>query len=268
MENKFIPVVYRAIRQQTAPVIAALKTGGIEAAKFEAQKRMQANLMKPIMDIYRVFGVWAAGKTQREIRASEQKAFGLNADLLRRIIEYFENNLLVKAVMKISETTRALILKTLIEGEQQGLGVKEIVAKLNAPDLSKARAQLIVRTEAIIAMNYGREEVKRTSRWETESVWIAADDARTRHSHRYIDGTRVKEGSKFAVPIYKGDTIVGYDLMSGPGDPNASAGNVCNCRCSMVTVAKRDAQGKLIPKRNISVILPGQFVRNNQLTTV
>lgn len=256
MEKQFEPLIDAAIRSQLAPVLALLRAQGPEALKFYMQSWQPNNaLNKPLADLYKTFALYQARRTTAEIGRSETKAgFGFDIEFLAAIIEYFQRNILIKVMLQISETTKALILAALIKGEQEGWGLEQIVKEIGDPEISKARARLIVRTEAVIAMNYGRKVATRKSRFETESVWIAAHDKRTRHSHLDIDGTRIPEGQRFPVPIYKGDAIVGYDFMTGPGDPTASAGNVCNCRCTMVTTAKRDAQGKLIPKQNISVL--------------
>ena len=38
----------------------------------------------------------------------------------------------------------------------------------------------------------------------------------------------------------------GVQDMMYPGDPNGSAGNVINCRCSSAIVPRRDKDGRLI----------------------
>lgn len=42
--------------------------------------------------------------------------------------------------------------------------------------------------------------------------------------------------------------FVGGEEIEYPGAPNASAGNVINCRCTIGFTAKRDKQGNLIFK--------------------
>jgi uncharacterized protein with gpF-like domain len=120
---------------------------------------------------------------------------------------------------------------------------------------------MIVRTESLKAMQYGQRTAQTNSRWQTQSEWIAATDHRTRHSHRDVDGDKVDEGDRFKVAIFRGKIQMGFDMMLGPGDPHASAGNVINCRCTLATTAKRDRNGRLVAKSNISVLLPGETFR-------
>lgn len=262
MERKFITPIFKALYAQVKEVAAALRSGGMTDATTVVDKMLVAEgLATPVKELYKLFGAWAAYKTQAQINKSarskaETKAgFGLNEELLAQIIRYLTERIFEKVVIPISRTNRDIILNRIIEGQQKGWGAEKIAAELERSDFSLARARMIVRTESQIAMQYGRETAKKNSRWQTESVWIAANDHRTRHSHRAVDGDRVDEGKRFAVPIMKGRVQVGVDMMLGPGDPSASAGNVINCRCSLSTVAKRDENGNLIPKQRPAAII-------------
>lgn len=57
-----------------------------------------------------------------------------------------------------------------------------------------------------------------------KKTWIARHDDRVRRTHVEADGQSVPMNSVFHV---------GDSLMLYPGDPNAPAGEVVNCRCSM-----------------------------------
>lgn len=263
MEAKFIPKIYNALHAQIVAVSRELKRSGLEDATTLIDKMLALpGLTAPIMEMYKLFGAYGAYKTRTEInvsvRAEQKAAFGTNNELLAEIIKYLQENLLSKVVVPITQTTRAIILQKLTEGQNNGWGAERIAQELLDTDISLIRARLIVRTESAKALEEGRKMAQRQSIYETQTEWIAANDHRTRHSHRDVDGDFVKEGRRFSVPIYRRNTIIGYDFMTGPGDPTASIGNLANCRCTRVTVAKRDEQGRLIRKRNISVILPGQ----------
>lgn len=274
MESPFVTAIAAVIRKQVTHVAELLRSHGYEAAEAYLHRQVvDAELTKPLTELTALFSIYAARKTQAEInksaKAPEVKAgFGINEEVIRQIIAYLTQQIFIKAVLPISRTNRELILARIIEGRQKGWGMDKIAFELERWDMPLWRARMLVRTESLFAMQYGRQKAQQVSRWETESVWIAANDHRTRHSHRDVDGDRVAEGKRFAVPIYKGKVQIGVDMMLGPGDPHASAGNVINCRCSMSIVAKRDGQGKLISKRKISVILPGQFIRQSPVITV
>lgn len=265
MEAPFISPVAKALRSHILKVEKVLKEQGIEAAKRVNEKILvNEEIYKPVTELYKVFGLYMARRTTREINRSakkiEQKAgFGDDPELLQRIIDYLQQFIFSRVILPITQTTRDLILSKLIEGEQNGWGITKIVQELGSIDMTVGRAYTIVRTESLKAMQYGQRVAANKSRWQTVKEWISAHDARTRTSHRIVDGMKVDEGQRFPVPIIKNGVQQGIDLMLGPGDPQASAGNVINCRCTLVTIAKRDERGRLVLKptrnTNISVIL-------------
>jgi hypothetical protein len=98
--------------------------------------------------------------------------------------------------------------------------------------------------------------------YATTTEWIAANDHRTRHSHRRVDGDVIDPYQKFKVPVFRGDLQIGEELMEGPGDPKASAGNVINCRCTSAARIKYDERGEPIMRRGASPVLPQRFFEN------
>ena len=188
---------------------------------------------------------------------SAKAGFGYNPEWTQDILNYFRFKLLNKAVLPISATTRDQILEILNKGVTEGWSIDRMVQELQGADIPLSRARTIVRTEIGAAQFYGTELGKRSSPFVTVDRWISAHDSRVRHSHQDVDGHIIEEGDKFRVPIYRKNVIVGYDMMTGPGDPEASAGNVINCRCTKVTRAARDKDGNLVRRvSKISVILP------------
>jgi hypothetical protein len=109
-----------------------------------------------------------------------------------------------------------------------------------------------VRTENTLASFYGLKLAAEKSEYETGKEWISASDHRTRHGHRRVDGEVVDEEGRFAVGVYtKKGILLRTEMMFGPGDPEASAENVINCRCTTALVPMRDERGRLIPKTTL-----------------
>lgn len=84
------------------------------------------------------------------------------------------------------------------------------------------------------ALNAGRMDAFRAAAEaepdiEFEKVWLAAEDTRTRETHREADGQRVPLESPFSVG--------GFDLRF-PGDPTGPAQEVINCRCTLLLVER------------------------------
>jgi hypothetical protein len=66
---------------------------------------------------------------------------------------------------------------------------------------------------------------------QMDKKWISTDDYRTRKHHVDADGQTVGHDESF---------LVGGELLKYPGDENASARNVINCRCTTVPILKKD----------------------------
>lgn len=247
-------------RRFTRPVYDVLQASMKEAADAYRNGRLQDYLNSLVMlkvgpviqQLYVEVGVWSARKTLREINAGirEDKGFGFDEKWTQAIIRLY---LLNKAVLPITQTQREHILSVLEQGQKEGWGVDRTAFELENSGLTLSRARMIVRTEIAKAQNRGRELGREESPFETDKQWISAHDHRTRHSHREIDGEQIPVNGKFKVNIYKRNVVVGFDMMNGPGDPEASAANVINCRCTVADRARRDENGRLIRKRSIQI---------------
>lgn len=95
------------------------------------------------------------------------------------------------------------------------------------------RAEMIARTEGGRALSEGREEGLRQVREGLEldddqivRVWRSTRDARTRDTHRSMDGQERRSGEAFVSPA-------GARLMY-PHDPSAPAEETIACRCVVV----------------------------------
>ena len=259
-ERQFLRPVFDALRKQIQPVVNIMRSKGIEAAQASLDTvEINAALAPPIRDIYKTVGLYFANKTiwdlNQSAKGNEVKAgFGFNEEFIRDILAYFSRYLLNQVILPISETTKNQILQIISEGVQKGWGADKIADALESPELLLWRARLIVRTESNKAMNYGQRIGEAKSDWETDKIWIAANDHRTRHSHRLVDDQQLKFTEKFLVPVFKNKMQMGVDLMDGPGDLHASAGNICNCRCTLAFKARRDENGRLIRKKSAVLV--------------
>ncbi|BDT39519.1 phage minor head protein [Streptomyces yaizuensis] len=96
----------------------------------------------------------------------------------------------------------------------------------------RAEATTTAVTETTNAESSGAYDAGQTSEQETGRAaalkkWVAVLDDRTRDAHREADGQEVALDEPFTV---------GGERLRYPGDPNGSAGNVINCRCSVKVV--------------------------------
>lgn len=99
------------------------------------------------------------------------------------------------------------------------------------------RAEMIARTETIRAANAGSHALY--SRWGVqEREWLAANDDRTRDSHRAANGQKRKIDEPFVVGGYR---------MMYPGDATlgAPAREFVNCRCTTLPVISIDDRNRI-----------------------
>lgn len=258
-ERRFAPEIYRAIREPMLSVADTLLSEGVHAARNKANTFIIIDgVSNAIKDIYVTVGIWSGKKTLAQIRnkkADHPIGFGFNPIWREAILNYFKLFLLTRAVLPISETTRKIILDILIQGEINGLSADAMARMLRETELPASRALTIVRTEIAKASFFGHELGRHDTPFLTTERWIAAKDAKTRHSHRLVDGDIVPSGTPFKVGVYKKDLLIGYEMMLGPGDPDASAGNVINCRCTRVTRLLRDENNRFVRRTKMTDIL-------------
>ena len=163
------------------------------------------------------------------------------------ILQYLNTKGLNQLAGNITETTRDQIKRYLIQGQEQGLTMTEIIALLKTAGITDYRSELIARTETARAANIGSMVGAISTGLVTVKEWIATKDNRTRRfprdsaDHYDMDGVKVAIDARFEV---RGKTFV--DFMLHPGDSIAHAANVCNCRCTLGYTALRDANGKLL----------------------
>lgn len=106
------------------------------------------------------------------------------------------------------------VRKRLIEG------AKEITE-----ELSKSRADVIARTETGATVNFGQMITYKEYGAEKKE-WLASYDNRTRDTHLMASGQVVNIDDTFDV---------GGEQLLYPIDPNGSAENCCNCRCTILS---------------------------------
>ena len=136
-------------------------------------------------------------------------------------------------ITEISDTTRQIINKTILDN--QSAGVAEISKAINekmSPRFTKGRASTIARTETHTASSFAIQ--KQAENFEEPNMrkrWIASNDDRSRGTHLAVNGTEVGIDEDF---------IVGGKRMKYAGDPRGGAREVINCRCVIAYVEPED----------------------------
>lgn len=143
-------------------------------------------------------------------------------------------------VTMVSSTAQATLTNTIRQFmtdpvfQSAGEKVQSKMLRQKFDGLADYQARRIVRTEATNAANYATEQaaVNLFAGQDLTKTWRSGFDARVRDAHREANGQVVPFNSKFSV---------GGESLQRPGDPNGSASNVINCRCSMIVLPKEGA---------------------------
>lgn len=255
-EKTFKPKILKAIKTILSSLIADIETIGLNAARNNLLLTvMNEKMYEPVKRLYEKVGVYHANANYRFIRSLvAQKS--RSEFWAEQIIQYLRQNLLQYAVVKPTETFRNALLEILEEGVTEGMSEYEIIKMLRESGFAETQSQRIVRTEVNRAANTGVLVSAQSFEYEMVKEWLSHRDARTRgrqpndkNDHYHMNEQRVNLEDDFKDPK-SGENI------SHPSAPGGSAGMVINCRCSMVTVPKRDDTGRLIRRPSVN-ILPG-----------
>ena len=191
-----------------------------------------------------------------EVKSAETDLFSYT------ILQYLQTQGLDQLASDITNTTKDQIRRYLIQSAEQNLTLPETIVLLRGAGITDYRAELIARTETGRAANIGSMVGATSTGLVTMKEWIAAKDNRTRRiprdqfDHLNMDGKKLPIDETFKLQNKKG----GFDLMLHPCDSSGSAGDVCNCRCTLGYEAQRDKNGKLLklqdnpPKGNVGMI--------------
>lgn len=278
-EEKFYPHVKKAIHQKVAIVQDKLKFGGVDAARNYLNIDLANHAVTDIVTkLYLIVGRKHAqlnySRLLHEKKVAPEmiiKGFGFNGTWAAFILRYLQRHLLDKITFQINSTTRDALLRALTTMTLEGLGVDQMIDRLEDWPVERFQAARIVRTEVNRAANTGAKAQSETDQYQQVKEWIAIHDNRTRGNpitgrkdhanHWSLDGIKIDEGDSFI------DSRNG-DRLDHPGDPSASAASTINCRCTIAYTYKRDQNGNLIPKRKSTVVIYPNQIRRPQTITI
>lgn len=164
----------------------------------------------------------------------ERTEDGKLKQLERRVIENFKS---------FDETTTENIMKTIADMMEQGETFETIAADLRSKFEEDYAGQMdtIVRTEVLSAVSDGlawNHEVLGQVFSKVQKQWMTQGDAGVNPDARDEHADFENQGPIDSDSTWKAED--GSDL-DYPRDPNASAGQVINCRCTMISVIPEDA---------------------------
>ena len=214
---------------------------GAAAIPIEAQRDLTAALVAMWREAVQT-GAKFVGDADKEAAIDLERKED-EPTLFERIMLDFISRFGAAQVQAILDTTRDQIQRVIDRGVRDGLGQEAIARRLReaVPAFTRTRARVIARTETHNAAMFASQEVARMSTVPLNKRWISVFDHRTRDfgeadgivdqaNHRAMNEVTVGPDEMFAVPRAAG----GFDIMTGPGDPNAPGYQSISCRCSLI----------------------------------
>jgi HK97 family phage portal protein len=142
----------------------------------------------------------------------------------------FLNKQSQRFAVPVAETTWNKLQASLSEGFQRGETERELADRVRmVMSVRRYEAARTARTESAAAMNGGITLGFDQSGTVESKVWVTAGDEHVRTEPE--GGHRAASGQE--VPLHE-HFDVGGEKLEFPGDPNGSASNVINCRCTVV----------------------------------
>lgn len=235
-------LAYKALHQHTLTVSAMLETANstddiLQAAEIPVNERL---ITQAYLDIYSTTGTAFAKQTYDSFKKAKSiKSLGWYWE---QVMQDFVNTTLGDRIAEVTRTTYEGIqrnAKLAIEkGIQEGWGADRMAQELARlqQTMEKWRALRIARTEVVSAQNKGSYEGAKSTGLNPIKVWLSSEDNRVRRQpqaefdHKKMNGKKAAIGEKFVVISKEGQT----DEIEFPGDPKGAAGNVINCRCTII----------------------------------
>jgi len=231
-ELAYVPLINKALKNQIKYVI----DNGLNNTTLVSisSAEIYTILKKLYNEAALIYGASIAAKLPKN-----QKRYTMGfSEQMRQLMEDFFRYELFNTAEEITTTTRDKIQEIFIKALNDGSSISEVVKLLTAEGFTKIRAKLIARTETVTAANQGAVFAAQSVGLNMDKIWISARDSRTRRSprdkfdHLHMDGKTVGMNEFFNVS---------GQLMAQPGDRKngATAGNICNCRCTVAFVEKK-----------------------------
>lgn len=203
----------RFFLEQGSRLKRAAKDGTLNAYDWGAEdKALEKRFFPVVADAVRVGIGFGREQLQKSVKAETEEAA--------------ERRYLGKVAQRltgINRTTRAKVEDILTQSLADGQSNEDLAEKLAAEVLGgfKMRARNIARTESTGALNGGTVEY--AAELGAAKTWLTARDSEVRESHAELDGETRAANEVFS------------NGLSHPGDPSViNAGEVCNCRCTIL----------------------------------
>ena len=186
-------------------------------------------------------------------------AFGMQFDVRNLFAEEWFEDYTIQFAQDINKTTNDNLSEMLQQGQREGWTIDQMRKQIDLefdrytdPNFTldgrrltdqerqwfedrqpRYRREMIARTETIKASNAGSLALFDAWGVVERKEWLATGDDRTRDTHLVAWSQYSEGGSPGPIPLSAAFDVGGSSLMF-PGDPRGAAGEVVNCRCTVL----------------------------------
>lgn len=245
-EQHFAPKIRKALNAQYDQFLTAKKHG---LSDQHALEHITATGMHVVLkSIYKDsvhYGSLVYSQLPKAPKKVKRRApIGFNEELIALINQYYAGDILNFAE-GITDTTKEKIKEILIQAALEGQALKWIVDRVIEQDktLSASRSRLIARTETVTASNQAGHLAAAKTGLLMKKSWLSAEDSRVRPTHAEVNGHIIGFEDYFHVG---GETMLVPGARIQENGLPTSPENVCNCRCTSLSLPVRNSAGALI----------------------
>ncbi len=248
IEKAYVPKMAKAIQVEVNKVIAYLQANGPQGVQSHLHTIfISTGIQQVLTELYKTAALSEALIYYTTLRRNNKKAarptIGFNKEWSKIVDIYLNDISKFKTVEQINATTKKRLLSIISQGIQDGDSVDIIIQKIKDDNIALMRAQLIVRTESVGAMNMGAMMGAISTGIKYDKAWITAGDHRVRGNKQSDEFSHVELDGQV---VHIEDAYNNGESIRYPGDKSSSPSNFCNCRCCQRFIARRDAEGRIM----------------------
>jgi hypothetical protein len=238
---------YRIIQKHVKRILNKIPVDNADLYNYEILINLNISnndIFLMFKELYNTIGLDYGNKINRTLEKTTKANILFNEYLLKEILLFLSTD----GGLKI-ESVKNTLIGDVINTIKAGLGENATVIDLQraiyaivekSQTFYKWQALRIARTETTASSNFAAIKTAQNSNLVLQKEWISVMDKRTRLDHFEINETKVELDEAF---VMQSGALLQY-----PGDPNGTAKEVINCRCTIAFTPKRDANGSLIRK--------------------
>ena len=240
-------LAFRIVRRHFKKIVQSIPLQNMSKFTYNAliySNVQQSQIFDMYKELYATIGYDSYKRTLKEVKRMK--------DLSDISFEQLITNFLQQSAgLRITSVHASLIqsiIDVIAKGYEDNLSVDQITRLLQRQfSWNRIQALRIARTETTTITNSSTLLAANESPYQMEKTWISVQDNRTRRPPQSVYDHLDMNGVK--VDYYNTFFVSGIE-MEYPGDPNAPAGTVINCRCKIAITLKEDADGLPILKNN------------------